>query len=98
MIEGLSLFNMKGNKMKKLNDAIIRVTDNIRERSLKSRNDYLLSVDNMNKSNDTNRSWVGCSNLAHAAASTEIDKISILKGKIPNIAIVSAYNLSLIHI
>ena len=78
--------------MKKLNDAIVRVTENIRERSLKSRTDYLLSLDYMSTSNDTNRGRVGCSNLAHAAASTEIDKISILKGKIPNIAIVSAYN------
>tara|TARA_A100001011_G_scaffold290245_1_gene301631 strand:+ start:193 stop:2022 length:1830 start_codon:yes stop_codon:yes gene_type:complete len=78
--------------MKKMNDVIVRVTENIRERSLKSRAEYLLSINHMNSSEDTNRGRVGCSNLAHAAASAEIDKINILKGKIPNIGIVSAYN------
>ena len=78
--------------MKKLNNVIIRVIDNIRERSVKTRSEYLLNVSRMSRSEDTKRNSLGCSNLAHAAASTEIDKLNILKGKIPNIGIISAYN------
>ena len=78
--------------MKDLKDEIKRVLENIRERSLSSRQEYLDNVSVMGTSKDTNRATIGCSNLAHAGASTEIDKIQILKGKIPNVGIISAYN------
>ena len=78
--------------MKKLNDKLKLVTEKIRKRSARSRSEYLSQIRKMGLDKDTDRGNIGCSNLAHAAASTDIDKLKILKGKIPNIAIISSYN------
>ena len=86
------VFKIDRDQMKKLKDEIKRVIENIQERSLESRSGYLSTITRMAKNKDTDRGAIGCSNLAHAAASSESDKFKILKGKIPNIGIISAYN------
>ncbi len=78
--------------MRKTHKKIMEVTQKIRERSLASRSDYLTRIKNMGTDKDTDRSSIGCSNLAHTAASADLDKLKILKGKIPNIGIISSYN------
>ena len=78
--------------MKELRDEIKIVLRNIKERSLHSRQKYLSSVNQMNADKDNDRGKIGCSNLAHAGAAMGSDKFKILKGKIPNIGIISAYN------
>ena len=78
--------------MIKLNDKIKIVTEKIRKRSVSFREEYLARIKKMGLDKDTERGNIGCSNLAHAAASTDLDKLKILKGKIPNIAIISSYN------
>ena len=76
--------------MKELRDEIKIVLRNIKERSLHSRQKYLSSVNQMNADKDNDRGKIGCSNLAHAGAAMGSDKFKILKGKIPNIGIISA--------
>ena len=78
--------------MIKLNDKIKIVTEKIRKRSVSFREEYLARIKKMGLDKDTERGNIGCSNLAHAAASADLDKLKILKGKIPNIAIISSYN------
>ena len=78
--------------MIKLNDKIKIVTEKIQKRSFRSRSEYLSQVEKMRQDKDADRRKIGCSNLAHAGASTQLDKLKILKGKIPNIAIISSYN------
>ena len=78
--------------MAKLHDKIKIITEKIQKRSSRSRSEYLSQVEKMRKDKDADRGNIGCSNLAHAAASTQLDKLKILKGKIPNIAIISSYN------
>lgn len=79
--------------MSKLHQKIIEVTKRIAKRSLSSRQKYLNNITSMEQDNDTNRNFVSCSNMAHAAAAAPSDeKTSILMNTKPNIGIVSSYN------
>ena len=79
--------------MSKLHQKIIEVTKRIAKRSLISRQKYLNNITSMEQDNDTNRNFVSCSNMAHAAAAAPSDeKNSILTNTKPNIGIVSSYN------
>ena len=79
--------------MSKLHQKIIEVTKRIAKRSLISRQKYLNNIISMEQDNDTNRNFVSCSNMAHAAAAAPSnEKNSILMNTKPNIGIVSSYN------
>ena len=79
--------------MRKLHPKIIEVTKRIAKRSLSSRQKYLNNITSMEQNNDTDRNFVSCSNMAHAAAAALSDeKTSILMNTKPNIGIVSSYN------
>ena len=79
--------------MSKLHQKIIEVTKRIAKRSLSSRQKYLNNITSMEQDNDTNRNFVSCSNMAHAAAAAPSnEKNSILMNTKPNIGIVSSYN------
>lgn len=79
--------------MSKLHQKIIEVTKRIAKRSLSSRQKYLNNITSMEQNNDTDRNFVSCSNMAHAAAAAPSDeKNSILMNTKPNIGIVSSYN------
>lgn len=79
--------------MSKLHQKIIEVTKRIAKRSLNSRQKYLNNITSMEQNNDTDRNFVSCSNMAHAAAAAPSDeKNSILMNTKPNIGIVSSYN------
>ncbi|MDC0549822.1 phosphogluconate dehydratase [Alphaproteobacteria bacterium] len=63
------------------------------KRSLSSRQKYLNNITSMEQNNDTDRNFISCSNMAHAAAAAPSDeKNSILMNTKPNIGIVSSYN------
>jgi phosphogluconate dehydratase len=70
---------------------IDRVTDRIRERSLKSRGVYL---DRMHQAAVAGpvRAHLSCGNQAHAYAAMTQDKAALAEGRAPNIGIVTAYN------
>ncbi len=75
-----------------MNETIQKVTDDIIERSAKSRAVYLDRIAKA-KGHGVNRNKLGCSNLAHAMAPMdESEKTSISGMQSPNIAIVTAYN------
>jgi phosphogluconate dehydratase len=75
-----------------MNTVVAQVTERIRQRSEKSRRDYLDMIDQAAKAG-TQRKGMGCANLAHAfAASPANDKLVIRESKRPNIGIVTAYN------
>ena len=79
--------------MSNLHPKIIEVTKRIAKRSLSSRQKYLNNITSMEHDNDTDRNFVSCSNMAHAAAAAPSDeKNSILMNTKPNIGIVSSYN------
>ena len=79
--------------MSNLHPKIIEVTKRIAKRSLSSRQKYLNNITSMEQDNDTDRNFVSCSNMAHAAAAAPSDeKNSILMNTKPNIGIVSSYN------
>ena len=79
--------------MSKLHQKIIEVTKRIAKRSLSSRQKYLNNITSMEQNNDTDRNFVSCSNMAHAAAAAPSDeKTSIRMNTKPNIGIVSSYN------
>ena len=79
--------------MNNLHPKIIEVTKRIAKRSLSSRQKYLNNITSMEHDNDTDRNFVSCSNMAHAAAAAPSDeKNSILMNTKPNIGIVSSYN------
>ena len=79
--------------MSNLHSKIIKVTKRIAKRSLSSRQKYLNNITSMEHDNDTDRNFVSCSNMAHAAAAAPSDeKNSILMNTKPNIGIVSSYN------
>ena len=79
--------------MSKLHQKIIEVTKRIAKRSWSSRQKYLNNITSMEQNNDTDRNFVSCSNMAHAAAAAPSDeKTSILMNTKPNIGIVSSYN------
>ncbi|TDL91295.1 phosphogluconate dehydratase [Meridianimarinicoccus aquatilis] len=74
-----------------LNTTIDRVTDRIRERSHKSRAEYL---DRMRRAGDAGpaRAHLTCGNQAHAYAAMGDQKDALAGGRAPNIGIVTAYN------
>jgi phosphogluconate dehydratase len=77
--------------MSNLNPTIERVTQRIIERSREGRTRYL---DLMKREGDAhgNRSFLGCSNLAHGFAGAEGDQATIAFSKAANLGIVTAYN------
>lgn len=75
-----------------LNKTLIEVTERIRERSRKSRGNYLDLI-NQAKLNKPQRSILSCGNLAHGYAACGASDKQLLRGmQTPNVAIVSAYN------
>ncbi|WP_309497162.1 phosphogluconate dehydratase [Sulfurovum sp.] len=75
-----------------MNETIQKVTEQIIERSAKSRAVYLNRISKA-KGHGVNRNKLGCSNLAHAMAPMEENEKTSLAGmQSPNIAIVTAYN------
>ncbi|HEX5393929.1 MAG TPA: phosphogluconate dehydratase [Rhodocyclaceae bacterium] len=75
-----------------LNPVIAEVTERIRARSADSRSRYLTTVE-QSKRPGTQRSGMGCANLAHAfAALPANDKLAVRQTRLPNIGIVTAYN------
>jgi phosphogluconate dehydratase len=75
-----------------LNSALRLVTDRVRERSAKSRAEYLRRTHAEGPATAA-RSRLGCTNLAHGfAASEATDKQALLQLRWPNLAIVTAYN------
>ena len=79
--------------MSNLHPKIIEVTKRIAKRSVSSRQKYLNNITSMEQDNDTDRNFVSCSNMAHAAAAAPSDeKNSILMNTKPNIGIISSYN------
>ena len=75
-----------------LQPALSAVTDRIRERSLRTRLDYVHGLESARK-NGPVRKALGCTNVAHAfAAAPTGDKILLREHHRPNLAIVSAYN------
>ncbi len=77
--------------MSNLNATIERVTQRIIERSRQGRKRYL---DLMAREGDAhgNRSFLGCSNLAHGFAGAEQDQATIAFSKATNLGLVTAYN------
>ena len=77
--------------MSNLNPIVERVTQRIIERSKVGRARYL---DLMAREGDAhgNRSFLGCSNLAHGFAGAESDQATIAFTKASNLGIVTAYN------
>jgi len=76
-----------------LNPTLARVTDRIRARSAASRAAYLGRVEAAARAAGTARAHVSCANQAHAyAAFAPNDKLVLRQARLPNLAIVSAYN------
>src|SRR5574337_328395 len=76
-----------------LNPALARVTDRIRARSRDSRAAYLARVEAAAAKAGTARTHVSCANQAHAYAAFEPnEKLVLRQARLPNLAIVSAYN------
>lgn len=74
------------------NEKLVKITQEIQKRSEKSRAVYLKRIEGAVQ-DGPNRQALGCSNLAHGAATcSEHEKASLLGNKSENIAIVSAYN------
>ncbi|MFC3179817.1 phosphogluconate dehydratase [Cypionkella sinensis] len=74
-----------------LNSTIDRVTDRIRERSLKTRGDYLARLAAAVQQGPA-RGHLACGNQAHAYAAMGDDKAALAAGRSPNIGIITAYN------
>ena len=75
-----------------IHPTIVAVTDRIRERSRPLREGYLDRLEAAS-SKQPLRGRLSCTNLAHSyAASSALDKIPLRQQRVPNIAIVSAYN------
>jgi len=75
-----------------MKQAIVDVTERIRERSLAGRAAYLARIDAMlARPRGTER--LGCANVAHAVAGMPAgDKLRIVVERAPNIGVVTAYN------
>ena len=72
--------------------AIAEVTQRIRERSAASRAAYLAQIDRM-IARPRGPDRMGCANVAHAfAALPGADKFKVVAERVPNLAIVTAYN------
>jgi len=75
-----------------MNPVIERVTKRIRDRSAKSRGEYIARIHEAGQEGPS-RNTLSCSNLAHGvAASAQSEKESLTGSQIANIGIVSAYN------
>ena len=75
-----------------MKQAVVEVTDRIRERSAPTRRAYLARVDAM-LARPRGPERLGCANLAHAtAALPAADKLRIVSERGPNIGVVTAYN------
>jgi phosphogluconate dehydratase len=75
-----------------MNQALIEITERIRERSAATRRAYLARVEaTINRPRGADR--MGCANVAHAfAALPANDKLRVVAQKAPNIGVVTAYN------
>ena len=75
-----------------MKQAVVEVTERIRERSAATRSAYLARVDAaINRPRGADR--MGCANVAHAfAAMPSNDKLRIVAERAPHIGIVTAYN------
>jgi phosphogluconate dehydratase len=75
-----------------MKQAVVEVTQRIRERSVATRTAYLARVDAaINRPRGADR--MGCANVAHAfAAMPSSDKLRIVAERAPHIGIVTAYN------
>jgi len=75
-----------------LHPVVREVTERIRARSGPTRAEYVRRIERA-AAGDAARGRVSCTNLAHALAATEGgDKLRLREQRLPNIAIVSAYN------
>ena len=75
-----------------MNKTILEVTQNIIDRSKKSREIYLNRISKA-KTQIVKRKTLGCSNLAHAIAPlNKEEKASMVNMQKPNMAIITAYN------
>ncbi|GAA0611643.1 phosphogluconate dehydratase [Brevundimonas kwangchunensis] len=78
--------------MTKLNPVVAQVTDRIRDRSARTRADYIRRMDAARDSG-VGRAKLSCANWAHAFAGAPIkDKLTAMSGAQPNLGIVTAYN------
>ena len=75
-----------------MKQALVEVTQRIRERSAATRAAYLARVDaTINRARGADR--MGCANVAHAfAAMPANDKLRVVAQRAPNIGVVTAYN------
>jgi phosphogluconate dehydratase len=75
-----------------MKQAVVEVTERIRERSARTRSAYLARVDAaINRPRGADR--MGCANVAHAfAAMPANDKLRIVAERAPHIGIITAYN------
>ena len=81
-----------------MHPTVDKVTQRIIERSRPTRQDYLNRM-NALKAQSPHRSSLSCGNLAHGfAACNQGDKDTLKFMNKANVAMVTAYNLSLIHI
>ncbi len=74
-----------------LHPKIAEVTARIVERSRDSRRDYLARIEEARKSGP-GRSHLSCGNLAHAFAASPLGDKLTMRGRAPNIGIVTSYN------
>ncbi|MGQ3039946.1 MAG: phosphogluconate dehydratase [Brevundimonas sp.] len=78
--------------MTRLNPVVAEVTDRIRDRSARTRADYIRRMDAARDSG-VGRAKLSCANWAHAFAGAPIkDKLTAMSGAQPNLGIVTAYN------
>ena len=75
-----------------MKQAVVEVTERIRERSAAGRRTYLARIDAM-LARPRGPDRLGCANIAHAvAAMPAADKLRIVEERAPNIGVVTAYN------
>ncbi|MDE2296567.1 MAG: dihydroxy-acid dehydratase, partial [Burkholderiales bacterium] len=75
-----------------MKQAVVEVTQRIRERSASTRSAYLARVDAM-IARPRGADRLGCANVAHAfAALPGADKLRIVAERAPNLAVVTSYN------
>lgn len=75
-----------------MRNAVVDVTERIRERSAPLRRDYLARLERL-AARPRGSDRMGCANVAHAfAALPASDKLRVVAERAPNLAIVTAYN------
>ena len=74
-----------------LNPTVAKVTERIKRRSSKLRDEYLSKIAAMRR-DGAQRGRLGCTNLAHGFAASAGDKPALAGLSLPNIGLVSAYN------